>query len=65
GRECKKEIFGRIRGVNSKDDPVLGKVFQSMGEITFSNELVAADKSVYWIGKDKDAPAKGFNYSGA
>ncbi len=60
-----KGMFGIIMGVNSKDDPSQWKALNNPGEIIFSNVLVTEDKKVHWIGKDGDAPSKGYNHSGA
>jgi phosphoenolpyruvate carboxykinase (GTP) len=57
-------IFGIIRGVNSKDDPLIWQALNSPGEIIFSNVLVTDDRIPYWLGKDGDIPLKGINYSG-
>ncbi|MDI6810232.1 MAG: phosphoenolpyruvate carboxykinase (GTP) [archaeon] len=59
-----KGIFGIIQGVNSKDDPIIWKALHSPGDVIFSNVMVTEEKGVYWIGKDGDAPPKGFNHSG-
>jgi len=59
-----KGIFGIIQGINSKDDPILWRALSSPGEIIFSNVLVMEDKKVYWIGKDGEVPARGYNHSG-
>lgn len=59
-----KGIFGIIQGINSKDDPILWKAFNSPGEVIFSNILITEDKSPYWSGKDGDVPVRGYNYSG-
>ncbi|MHA1409633.1 MAG: phosphoenolpyruvate carboxykinase (GTP) [Candidatus Odinarchaeia archaeon] len=59
-----KGMFGIIKGVNSKDDPLLWKVLNNPNEIIFSNVLVTDDKSVYWIGKDGPVPERGVNHSG-
>ncbi|MDY6863684.1 MAG: phosphoenolpyruvate carboxykinase (GTP) [Thermodesulfobacteriota bacterium] len=57
-------IFGIIEGVNSIDDPLQWKALHSPAEIIFSNVLIKEDKSVHWIGRDGDIPAKGLNHSG-
>ena len=57
-------IFGIIRGVNSKDDPLISEALSSPGEIIFSNVLVTDDRIPYWLGKDGDIPQKGINHSG-
>jgi len=59
-----KGIFGIIREINSKDDPILWKTLHSPGEIIFSNVLVTEEKNVFWIGKDGEVPRKGINHSG-
>jgi len=59
-----KGMFGIIMGINSEDDPILWKILNKPNQIIFSNVLLTEDKSVYWIGKDGDVPAKGINYSG-
>lgn len=57
-------VFGIIKGINSKDDPIQWKVLHSPNEIIFSNVLVTEDKKVHWIGKDGEVPEKGINHSG-
>ena len=57
-------IFGIIRDVNSKDDPLIWEALHSPGEVIFSNILVRDDKTPYWLGKDGDAPAEGVNHFG-
>jgi phosphoenolpyruvate carboxykinase (GTP) len=57
-------IFGIIRDVSSKDDPIIWDVLHKPGEIIFSNVLVTRDRNVYWIGKDEKVPSHGFNHSG-
>ncbi len=59
-----KGIFGIIKGINSKDDPILWRALHSEGEIIFSNVLITEDKKPYWIGKDENMPKRGLNYSG-
>ncbi|HDO19188.1 MAG TPA: phosphoenolpyruvate carboxykinase (GTP) [Thermoplasmatales archaeon] len=57
-------IFGIIKGINSKDDPLQWKVLHSPNEIIFSNVLVTDDKRVHWLGKDGEIPDRGINHSG-
>ncbi|MBN1520987.1 MAG: phosphoenolpyruvate carboxykinase (GTP), partial [Candidatus Aureabacteria bacterium] len=57
-------IFGIIKDVSSKSDPVLFKALESPGEIIFSNILVDKNNVPYWLGKNGTAPHKGYNYSG-
>jgi phosphoenolpyruvate carboxykinase (GTP) len=59
-------IFGIIRDVNAKDDPVIYEVITTPGEVIFSNVLVVDDKP-YWLGmsdSDDDLPTEGENYVG-
>ncbi|GAI00873.1 unnamed protein product, partial [marine sediment metagenome] len=57
-------IFGIIRDVNSKNDPLIWEALHSPGEVIFSNILVREDKTPYWLGKDGDVPPGGINHSG-
>lgn len=57
-------IFGIIKDVNSKDDPLIWQALHSPGEVIFSNILVREDETPYWLGKDGDVPLRGINYSG-
>jgi phosphoenolpyruvate carboxykinase (GTP) len=57
-------IFGIIKDVNSKDDPILFKALTKEGEVIFSNVLVDESNNPYWLGKDSPHPAKGINFSG-
>jgi len=57
-------IFGIIKDVNSKNDPLIWEALHSPGEVIFSNILVREDKNPYWLGKDGDTPAEGVNYFG-
>ena len=56
-------IFGIIRDINPKDDPVIFDVLKSPGEVIFSNILIT-DGVPYWLGMDEEIPADGFNHSG-
>ncbi len=56
-------IFGIIKDINPKDDPLLYKSLTTEGEVIFSNILVD-DGVPFWIGKSKDIPHKGVNFSG-
>jgi phosphoenolpyruvate carboxykinase (GTP) len=57
-------IFGIIKDVNSKDDPILFKALIKEGEVIFSNVLVDENNNPYWLGKDGPSPLKGINFSG-
>jgi phosphoenolpyruvate carboxykinase (GTP) len=59
-----KGMFGIIREVNSKDDPLIWKRLHSPQEMILSNVLITEDKHAYWIGKDGEVPEKGINHSG-
>jgi len=56
-------IFGIIKDVNSKDDPILFKALIKEGEVIFSNVLVDENNTPYWLGKDSLHPVKGINFS--
>ncbi len=57
-------IFGIIKDVNAKDDPLLFKALGKEGEVIFSNVLVDDKHVPFWIGKNKNLPHRGVNYSG-
>jgi len=57
-------IFGIIKDVNAKDDPVIFKTLMTPHEIIFSNVLTGPDKEPYWLGMGVDTPSKGTNHSG-
>lgn len=59
-----KGMFGIIKGINSKDDPLIWKALHNPNEIIFSNVLVTEDRRVYWVGKDGDRPTRGRNFVG-
>ncbi|MFW9894283.1 MAG: phosphoenolpyruvate carboxykinase (GTP) [Candidatus Thorarchaeota archaeon] len=56
-------IFGIIKDVNAKDDPVIFKAITTPRETIFSNVLVK-DKFPYWIGDGRIVPDEGINFSG-
>lgn len=56
-------IFGIIRDVNEKDDPLIWKALSTPGEVIFSNILVS-EGTPYWIGCGKEIPEEGINFSG-
>lgn len=56
-------IFGILKDVNPRDDPVLYQVLTSPNEIIFSNVLVK-DAKVWWLGMGCDLPNEGINFSG-
>ncbi len=57
-------IFGIIRDVNPKDDPLIWKALNSPGEVIFSNILVTEEGTPYWLGDGREIPERGVNYSG-
>ena len=56
-------IFGIIREVNGKDDPVIFQALTTPGEVVFSNILVA-DNQPNWEGMGRELPYEGRNHSG-
>jgi len=56
-------IFGIIRDVNTRDDPVIYKALTTPRETIFSNVLVV-DGRPYWLGMGQELPGKGTNFSG-
>lgn len=57
-------IFGIIKDVNQKDDPVIYKTLQEEKEMIFSNVLTGPDNNPYWLGMGIDTPSEGANHSG-
>ena len=57
-------IFGIIRDVNLKDDPVIWTALNEPGEVILSNVLTTDDGKAYWLGDKREPPEKGYNYSG-
>jgi phosphoenolpyruvate carboxykinase (GTP) len=57
-------IFGIIKDVNAKDDPVIFENLMKDQEIIFSNVLMGPDKKPYWLGMGVDAPKEGYNHFG-
>jgi phosphoenolpyruvate carboxykinase (GTP) len=57
-------IFGIIKDVNVKDDPVIFNALHEDKEMIFSNVLVGPDNNPYWLGMDVDTPDTGKNHSG-
>ncbi|MFX1312968.1 MAG: phosphoenolpyruvate carboxykinase (GTP) [Promethearchaeota archaeon] len=56
-------IFGIIKDVNAKDDPVIFQALTTPRELIFSNTLIAEGLS-YWIGDGRQIPNNGVNFSG-
>lgn len=59
-----KGIFGIIKDVNAKDDPVIFENLMKDQELIFSNVLQGPDNNPYWLGSGVEAPDKGRNHSG-
>ncbi len=59
-----KGIFGIIRSISAKNDPVIWEVLQSECPVIYTNVLV--DEGIpYWLGDEREAPRRGINHSGA
>lgn len=56
-------IFGIIKDVNEKDDPLIWKALTNPGEAIFSNVLIN-DGIPYWMEDGRDIPGEGINFSG-
>ena len=59
-----KGIFGIIRDVNSKDDPVINEALTNPGEVIFSNVLIDEKLKPHWLGMGSELPTEGINHSG-
>lgn len=57
-------MFGIIKDVNAKDDPVIFANLMKNQEIIFSNVLMGPDKMPYWLGMGVETPKKGQNHFG-
>lgn len=57
-------MFGIIKDVNEKDDPVIFENLMKNQEIIFSNVLMGSDKKPYWLGMGVEAPKTGHNHFG-
>jgi len=57
-------IFGIIRSVSAKDDPVIWEVLNSHQPAIFSNVLVSYEGIPYWLYDGRTAPNRGINFSG-
>jgi phosphoenolpyruvate carboxykinase (GTP) len=57
-------MFGIIKDVNAKDDPLIFENLMRDQEIIFSNVLRGSDNKPYWLGMGVDSPAKGRNHFG-
>jgi phosphoenolpyruvate carboxykinase (GTP) len=59
-----KGIFGIIREVNPKNDPIIYEALTSPYEVIFSNTLIDNAKKPHWLGMGAELPTKGTNHSG-
>ena len=57
-------MFGIIKDVNGKDDPVIFENLMKEQEIIFSNVLQGPDNNPYWLGMGVDTPTEGNNHYG-
>lgn len=57
-------MFGIIKDVNAKDDPVIFENLMKNQEVIFSNVLMGPDGMPYWLGMGVEAPKKGHNFFG-
>ena len=57
-------IFGIIRSVSQKDDPVIWNVLNSTDPVIFTNVLIDEGEP-YWLGDGREPPKRGINHSGA
>jgi phosphoenolpyruvate carboxykinase (GTP) len=65
GVNFEQGIFGIIKDVNAKDDPVIYENLMKNQEVIFSNVLVSDDKKPYWLGMgDVKVPDHGRNHHG-
>jgi len=59
-----KGIFGIIRDVNPKNDPIIHEALTSPYEVIFSNVLIDGAKKPHWLGMGAELPTEGTNHSG-
>ncbi len=64
GVNVERGIFGIIRSVTQKDDPVIWDVLRSKRPAIFSNVLITEDEGVRWLDDGSEPPEMGNNYSG-
>ena len=57
-------MFGIIKDVNAKDDPVIFENLLKNQEVIFSNVLMGPDGMPYWDGMDVVTPTEGRNHFG-
>ncbi len=59
-----KGIFGIIRDVNTKDDPIIYEALTSPLEVIFSNVLIGSENRPHWLSMGCELPTEGINHSG-
>lgn len=64
GANVESGIFGIIRSVSEKDDPVLWSVLNSEQPVIFSNVLITQDGQPRWLDDGRPIPPRGVNHSG-
>jgi phosphoenolpyruvate carboxykinase (GTP) len=57
-------MFGIIKDVNAKDDPVIFENLMKNQEVIFSNVLMGPDNQPYWLGMGVEVPGEGRNHFG-
>ncbi|TFG26583.1 phosphoenolpyruvate carboxykinase (GTP) [Candidatus Thorarchaeota archaeon] len=57
-------IFGIIRSVSKKDDPVIWEVLNSRQPAIFSNVLITEEGYPHWLEDGREIPPRGVNHSG-
>lgn len=57
-------IFGIIRSVSMKDDPVIWNVLNSCQPAIFSNVLITEEGYPHWLEDGREIPPRGVNHSG-
>ncbi|HPE95344.1 MAG TPA: phosphoenolpyruvate carboxykinase (GTP), partial [Bacillota bacterium] len=57
-------MFGIIKDVNGKDDPLIFANLMKNQEIIFSNVLMGPDNMPYWLGMGVETPKEGKNHFG-
>ncbi len=64
GVNVERGIFGIIRSVTAKDDPVIWDVLHSNQPAIFSNVLITEDAEPRWLDDGREEPESGINHSG-
>jgi len=57
-------IFGIIRSVSKKNDPVIWNVLNSCEPAIFSNVLITEEGYPHWLDDEREMPPRGVNHSG-